>query len=286
MPVLRIFTRVEAAVIEIKSKDNTKFKLWMSLRQNAQGTDQEQVLIDGLRFCRDVLLSGLQPDQAIVSEAASQQPAVRRLLGMLPRQTERYRLSDRLMQRLSPTQQPQGVMLVVPAPMMEPPQLPPDPQGLFLIADQIQDPGNLGSMIRTADAFGFAALLITAGTVSALNDKVLRASMGSVFHIPLYRFADLTAAAQWLHHSHIPILAADLAGDSSLDGRWTPPAALLIGNEARGLTDQARSMADRLIHVPMPGHAESLNAAAAAAVLCYEMMRGREKTEPRQEEQL
>lgn len=272
-------------MIEIRSKDNARFKLWLSLQRTAQGRDPDQVLVEGLRFCQDVLLSGLLPDQIILSETACRQPAIQALADSLPERTERFLISDDLMRRLSQTRQPQGVMLVVPAPPMSAAQVVPDRQGLYLIADQVQDPGNLGSMIRTADAFGFSALLLTVGTVSPLNDKVLRASMGSVFHIPLYRFADLDAVSQWLQCARIPILAADLAGESSLAGSWQAPAALLIGNEARGLSEQARRLADRLIHVPMPGRAESLNAAAAAAILCYELMRRRDRARPQQEDQ-
>ena len=272
-------------MIDIKSKDNSRFKQWMALQRTTNGRDNESVLVEGLRFAHDVLLSGWMPLQAIMSESAWQQSAVQAFRQQLPPQVEQYRISAGLMRRLSPTQPTQGVILVVPAPPLDAANVNPDPHGLYLIADQVQDPGNLGSMIRTADAFGFAALLLTVGTVSPLNDKVLRASMGSVFHLPLYRFDDLNAANHWLKRVKIPLLAADLVGESSLSGNWQAPAALVIGNEARGLSAQAMSLADHLIHIPMPGQAESLNAAAAAAVLCYELMRRRDDPRSQQEDE-
>ena len=269
----------------ITSGDNRLFKQWQLLQKPQQAREQGRIFVEGLRLCRDVLASSAAVEAAIISDSALTRPEVSDFLISLPAQIELINLPDQLMQRLSQTRQPQGIALICHSPLIEQPAgdqtgsadlaSPPAAQGLYLAADQVQDPGNLGTLIRTADAFAFDGVLLTAGTVWPLNDKVIRASMGSVFHLPLIQFPELKSLKSWLSRAGIPLLAADLNGESSLDSRLAGPAALLISNEARGISEQARQLADRRLSIPMPGQAESLNAAAAAAILCYELMRGR-----------
>ena len=263
---------------KISSKDNPGFRYLMSLTKPHQARRQQRVLAEGLRLCRDIAMSGISIEQLIVSEQGLAQPDIKNFIISLPGMTGRAmpeitEVSDLLMKRLCQTINNQGIALVCTSPLIEKPQGSPPVNGLFIIADQIQDPGNLGSLIRSADAFGLSGLILTEGTVWPLNDKVMRASMGSVFHLPIYAFQNIKDVADWLAKSSIPVIAADLEGDNLLETGLTSPAAVLISNEAKGLSCQAREITDRLIHIPMPGQAESLNAAAAGAIIAYEMMR-------------
>jgi TrmH family RNA methyltransferase len=146
------------------------------------------------------------------------------------------------------------------------------PSALWLVADALQDPANLGAMIRTADAAGADAVIVGPGTTDPWSPKAVRASMGSVLHLPIVPVADLGAA-------RLPpmcwIALAPRSGKSLYDLDLTGPVALRVGNEKKGLAPEAVAEADEAIAIPMPGRAESLNAAAAVAVCLFEAVRQR-----------
>lgn len=261
----------------IDSRDNKTYRQLAELRRPRMGKADGLVFLEGLRLCADALQSGAVPVFLLLSDKAADLAASRELLSDLPADIEQLRLPDHLFNSLCDTRQPQGIALVCRSPLLDQPSGPPLSAGLYLVAEEIQDPGNLGTMIRTADAFALDGVLLTAGTVYPFNDKVMRASMGSCFHVPLYVMPDVKAVTDWLSAADrpIPLLAADPDGQDIRRSDLPVPAALVIGNEARGLSAEARTLCSQLIRIPMPGCAESLNAAAAAAILCYELMQSR-----------
>lgn len=127
----------------------------------------------------------------------------------------------------------------------------------------------MGTIIRMADAFAFDAVLFTEDSVDPYNEKVLRASMGSCFHIPLISFPDADSVIGKLKENHISSLGAHLHGEPVKDAVFPERTALWIGNEANGLTDSTSAQCDILVKIEMPGKAESLNAASAASILGY-----------------
>ncbi len=141
---------------------------------------------------------------------------------------------------------------------------------LLLIVDRVQDPGNLGTMIRTADAAGAAAVALTPGTVDPLNPKAARATMGALFHLPVAEMhPDRLRAALSAHR--VRLLAADTGGTvTARDAEYTRPLAVAVGNEGEGLAPAWLAAADQVVRIPIAGRAESLNAAVAAAILLYE----------------
>lgn len=148
--------------------------------------------------------------------------------------------------------------------------------GFYVIAEEMNDPGNLGTVIRTAHAAGADGVILSKGSVDLYNPKVLRSTMGSVFKIPVIQNADLAQVTDLMKRSGISIYAAHLKGKKLLyELDLKNGCAFMLGNEARGLSDKAADMCDELVKIPMPGNAESLNASVAAAVLIYEMVRQR-----------
>ncbi len=145
---------------------------------------------------------------------------------------------------------------------------------LVAICEEVRDPGNLGTIIRAADAAGADAVVLTGRTVDPYNPKVVRATTGSLFHLPFSVAGDLSDVVERAHASGLQVLAADVKGDDLLQARaegvLTRPTAWLFGNEARGLEDAALSLADRVLKLPIFGRAESLNLATAAGVCLYE----------------
>ena len=145
---------------------------------------------------------------------------------------------------------------------------------LVVILEEVRDPGNLGTIIRVADAAGADAVILTGRTVDLYNPKVVRSTTGSLFHLPITIDVELEDVLPLARQAGLQIVAADIKGENLLDARESgvlaEPTAWLFGNEARGLTDDFLAMADRSISVPIYGDAESMNLATAAAVCIYE----------------
>ncbi|WP_295818502.1 RNA methyltransferase [uncultured Microbacterium sp.] len=143
---------------------------------------------------------------------------------------------------------------------------------LIAICEEVRDPGNLGTIIRAADAAGADAVVLTGRTVDPYNPKVVRATTGSLFHVPVAVGAELSATVERAHASGLRVVAADVGGEDFLARRdaLSAPTAWLFGNEARGLDDDALALADLSLRLPIYGRAESLNLATAASVCLYE----------------
>ena len=195
---------------------------------------------------------------------------------IIPRGVEVLRLTDEVFASLADTQSPQGI-----AALIEPPVHTLDTViaglPLILIAAGLQDPGNLGTLVRSAEAFGATGVLTTPGTVSAWNQKALRASVGSVFRIPVVPVSPEEVAS--LKNQKVGLLAAVGDADRGVipaqEMDFTQPCAILIGNEGAGLSQDWLEMANARVTIPCPGPVESLNAAVAGSLLLYEASRQR-----------
>ena len=147
---------------------------------------------------------------------------------------------------------------------------------LLLVLENLQDPGNLGTIVRTAEAAGATGILMSRGCADITNPKVTRSTMGSLFRVPFAYTDDLGADLQEMKKKGVRLYAAHLQGSVGLyEEQYTGPTAFLIGNESRGLTDETAGLADRAVRIPMGGQVESLNAAVASSILMYEACRQR-----------
>lgn len=173
------------------------------------------------------------------------------------------------LRRLTDTVTPQGIVAVCRATAASLSDI--DTPRLVVICAQVRDPGNAGTVIRCADAFGADAVLLTTGSVELHNPKTIRASVGSIFHLPVVAGIELSDAVAWCRDQGLQVLAADGGGDllTDLADVLPRPTAWLMGNEAWGLPAEHAALADRIVGVPMWGQAESLNLSTAAAVCLY-----------------
>ena len=147
---------------------------------------------------------------------------------------------------------------------------------LMLVLENLQDPGNLGTMMRTAEGAGVTGVLLSRGCVDIYNPKTIRSTMGSIYRVPFLYTDDLLADMDKLHEKGIRTYAAHLKGKGYYDEEsYQGPTAFLIGNEGNGLSDELSDKAKQYIKIPMEGQLESLNAAVAAAILMYEASRQR-----------
>jgi TrmH family RNA methyltransferase len=236
------------------------------------------VAIEGDNLLREALTSGVPLKTIFLSERVAP-PA------WLPRGVELLLLAEDVFNSAVDTQHPQGIAaLLVPPTWKIESALPANSPGnnvpLLLVAAGLQDPGNLGTLVRSAEAFGATAVLTTAGTVSEWNQKALRASAGSVFRVPVVQAGEeeliaLKSRGVRLLAAIAPNSEAGSASESAAGTDLTLPCALMIGNEGAGLADEFLSLADARITIPTPGRVESLNAAVAGSLLLYEASRQR-----------
>ncbi len=258
----------------VQSKQNARLKELRRAAQHSSAAEGGPVAIEGLKMLGEAHTAGLRIQCVFVAQEAEH------LLDKLPLKPETQVLlvpGDVLCSALA-TETPQPVAALVEPPVWSwenllGPARGPDP--LLVILAGLQDPGNLGTILRSSEAFGASGVVSLPGTVYAWNQKSIRASAGSVFRVPLLRatFQDCVAR---LRQARIRILAstareAGLATDTVLTG----PLALLIGNEGSGVPAEAAAEADGAITIPCPGAVESLNAAVATSVLLYEASRQR-----------
>lgn len=187
-------------------------------------------------------------------------------------------VSDSVFRAISDTQTPQGIMNVVQMPHYELSDLLQGSNTMLLVLESIQDPGNLGTMLRTGEGAGITGVIMNRTTVDLFNPKTIRSTMGSLYRMPFVVSEDLNATIQELKKNKIRLYAAHLKGQISYDEPdYTDACGFLIGNEGNGLSDEVANMADDYIRIPMEGKVESLNAAVSAALLMYECNRQRRR---------
>ena len=181
-----------------------------------------------------------------------------------------------LFNKMCDTKTPQGILCVVRMPEYRLEEMLEGDGGLYLILEDIQDPGNLGTMIRTGEGAGLSGVIMSSHTVDIFNPKTIRATMGSIYRVPYVYVDDLADAIESVKAAGVKTYAAHLDGRIAYDKEnYCGAAAFLIGNEGNGLRRETADMADRYVRIPMLGKVESLNAASAGALFMYEAARQR-----------
>ena len=240
----------------IRSKSNQLIKQTKKLLQKKYR--KTSYLIDGWHLLEEAQKSGAQIEQIFVTEEGLHrlnQPELVKLV------------SPEVLAELSDSVTPQGVVAQLSLPQQEPPgQL----SGKFLVLEDVQDPGNVGTMIRTADAAGYDGVFISEKSADIYSMKVLRSMQGSHFHLPIYR-VDMGKLLEHFKSKQIPVFDTTLSKNSVDYKEIIAPSsfALVMGNEGHGISDFMADQADQLIHISMPGQAESLNVAVAAGILLF-----------------
>jgi len=224
-------------------------------------------VVEGVRLVEEAVNAGWKFQFALYSEGLSERGSI--LLNRLKaKNIEVDEVAGDLLQKLSDTETPQGILGV----LEFNPLLIPEHLDFILIPDQIRDPGNLGTLLRSATATGVQAVLLPPETTDAFAPKVLRAGMGAHFHMPIQSLKWEEIKAQT---KSMDIYIADMNGTSCWEADLRKPLALVVGGEAEGASDEARRLANGKICIPMAGNVESLNAGVAGSVLMFEVIRQR-----------
>jgi TrmH family RNA methyltransferase len=269
----RKMTRMGVSTAAISSRTNARVKQLRAAFSGNTRLSGGLVAIEGDHLLEEALRSGIVPGTIFLSER-------RELPYTLPRSTEILRLTEDVFSSAVETRSPQGVAALIEPPIHKLEDILEQPSPLVLIAAGLQDPGNLGTLVRSVEAFGAAGVLTTPGTVSVWNQKALRASAGSVFRTPIV--AATQAEVTQLQNRGITLLAAvGLQEDGVLSAHeadLSRACAIMIGNEGSGLAPEWLALASARITIPCPGPVESLNAAIAGSLLLYEASRQRAAT--------
>ncbi len=256
----------------ISSPVNPYVKHIRSLAADRKERRRERLFVlEGVRLIADALDSGIDLTLALfVPALLERSPEGQTLLEYLHGMHGAYEATPQVIAAASETVHPQGVVALARWPDLEPTHT-----GIILVADAIQDPGNLGTLLRSAEAVEVAQVLCSTGTVDAYSPKVVRAAMGAHMRLPIQQDLGWDAISEWLAMVE-HVYAAD-AGASMpyYAADWRQRCALIVGNEANGLSDHAQVAATRLISIPMRGRAESLNAGVAGSVILFEALRQR-----------
>lgn len=243
----------------IQSRENPILKQAAKLSKKSAREEQGCFLLEGERLVRDAWERGAVFQRLFIEKTYT---------GFCPEGVETYQLEERLFRLLSQTQSPQGIIAVVQLPHAQVSRLPQDKP--LVVCDRVADPGNLGTIIRTADAAGFGGIVLLPGSVDPFSPKVVRATMGSLFALPIIFLEELSLLKSW------PLVCADLeASQDVYQTDLTAPFALVIGNEANGITPDILQEASVRVKIPMVGESESLNAAVSFGVIAYEALRQR-----------
>ncbi|WP_300659707.1 RNA methyltransferase [uncultured Acetatifactor sp.] len=259
----------------ISSNSNPKVKQIVQWRDSAKERRSAKVfLVEGFKMYEeappgDIREVYLTPEAL---ERAQGHPGLREKLEGTGYET----VSPEAFRKMSDTQAPQGILCAVSQPRYRLEEILDAPSPLLLLLENLQDPGNLGTMLRTGEGAGATGILMSDDTVDIYNPKTIRATMGSIYRVPFVYAGNLTEAIGRMRERQIRVYGAHLAGKRYYDSfSFREGTAFLIGNEGKGLSRSLSEMADSLLKIPMEGKVESLNAAVSAALLMYEAHRQR-----------
>ena len=257
----------------IASTKNEQVKYVQSLVKKGKARrEEDKYVVEGLRICRELNpeeLCALYVTESFLKESGAE--GLGRLNGY-PCQV----VSDNVMKAMADTQTPQGILAVVRQKHYSLEEVLLGKPSCLMILETIQDPGNLGTILRAGEGAGVTGIIMDKNTVDIYNPKVIRSTMGSVFRMPFAYAEDFHGTLKRMKEEGIRLFAAHLEGKNSYDQEnFTVPCGFMIGNEANGLKDETAALADTYIRIPMLGKVESLNAAVAASVLMFEAARQR-----------
>ncbi len=254
----------------ITSRENPLIKLVAALQVSSEKRKRNGLFVlEGLRICKDACDNGIKFDKLIVSDAAVEKYAADTEKFSLI-SDECYKIPDSLFKKISDTKTPQGIIAVAKMPVTASCGI--DKNGKYIALENVADPSNLGAVSRTAEALGVNGIILSSDGCDPYSPKALRASMGTLLRVPVFvteSFAETLKSTGLKRYACV----VDKTAESIKEQSFENGSVVMIGNEANGLTDSAKQSADVLVTIPMTGRAESLNAAAAAAIAMWEMMK-------------
>lgn len=260
-------------MIEIKSRKNPLIKEIKSLYRKKERKNKGLFIVEGIKIIEEIIDRKYSFRAIIYTDLILENHDGRQLLFKMGNIKNLVHVPDDIFREISDTENPQGILGVANIPINNIEKLDLNTAKFLLYLDRVQDPGNMGTIIRTADAFKIDGIIISEGSVDPYNPKVVRATMGSIFRVPLYFTDDGLSEIKRIKSKGIKIYASSLIASIDIGKiNLKNSSMVIIGNESSGVSDEIYDLSDNLIKIPMPGESESLNAGVAASIIMYEAM--------------
>ena len=256
-------------MVYIESKENNSFKNTKKLKERKNRNKSSKYIIEGFRLVQEAFKANVSIDYLIVTEDAIGK-IDQYLSDYISSDIKIYKICENLFKELVSTKNPQGILAVINMNIM-----PLKYNGdFYLLCDKLQDPGNLGTIIRTSHAAGVQGIILTKGTVDIYNEKTIRSTMGSIFYIPIHYDDDNLSLVKSLKGEGFSLVVTSLETNKDFfEEDLRGKVILTVGNEGNGVSTEVMNLADTKVKIPMPGNAESLNVAIATSVIMYEKVR-------------
>jgi RNA methyltransferase, TrmH family len=268
--------------MKITSRDNSLLRQARAVRD---GKVDELIYVEGLRLAAEALRSKLVLEAVLFSEQLANKEKAGATIDELAKASPRVgSVSEKLLESISYTKTPQGIVVLAQRPESSKQRLTASltKRPLLVVLHQINNPVNVGAILRTAEAAGAGGIITTQNTSDPFSPKSLRGAMGSAFRLPIWRNASFGEAIEWCHSRQIKLVGTDAGANlHHTDWDWTQATALVLGPESTGLNDDELRVADQTVSIPMHGEVESLNVSVAAGILLYEAARQRSLDTPR-----
>ena len=260
----------------VTSLQNLAVKQVVALQQKKRRDESGLFVVEGVRLVEELLASNWEIEFGLFTEAAAKQQRAAAVIAEANCRCRMTAVSDSVFTKVSETDHPQGILMVARQVTLSLERLLEASQPLIMVIDGVQDPGNMGALLRTADAVGADGVVVTDGSADPYNGKALRASMGSLFHVPLSVGVTRENLLVTLRKTGVRLYATALEqADEYLQANYQGSLAVIFGNEGQGVSEKLLSGAEKNLHIPIYGRAESLNVVVAAAVIMYEAARQR-----------
>lgn len=256
----------------ITSKDNEFVKHVKKLKEKKYREEYGEFLVEGIKMIEEAIAEDAVIKQIVVCDDCKTQSSIPSDLLYEIAKYDCVYVNEKVFNTMTDVTNPQGILAIIEKYPSEENQID-FRENLFLVLDNIQDPGNMGTILRTADSINLSQILVSKGTADQYNPKVVRSTMGAIFRVKVIECEDLTKTLKELKKHKIKVYATDLKTDKSMYDVDYQKSAIVIGNEANGVSTEILNLADEKIKIPMSGKTESLNAAVATSVLLYEAIR-------------
>ena len=254
----------------ITSKDNEIIKHIKKLKDKKERDISGEFIVEGIKMLEEAINEGADIKTVVVcDDCLGNSKIATDLLYEIAKENIIY-VPEKIFKLISDVKTPQGILAIIKK--NDENKIKYD-DNLFLILDNIQDPGNLGTIIRTADSINLKQIIVPVGSADCYNPKVVRSSMGAIFRVRVIEVQNLANTIKEMKKNNVKILATDLRTDKSIYDVEYNKSAIVIGNEANGVSEEVLALADERIKIPMEGKTESLNAAVATGIILYNAVR-------------
>ena len=255
----------------ITSKDNSLIKHIKKLKDKKERDKSGEYIIDGIKLIKEAINEKVKIKQIIICEDGNKTDFIEKNLKYELAKQECIYVPENIFNMISDVENPQGILAVVEKENIE--KVIDYSEDIILALDDIQDPGNLGTILRTADSVGLKQILVSKGTADAFNPKVVRSTMGAIFRIKIIECEDLEKTLKEIKKHKFKVVVTSLQTENSIYEINYNKKVIVIGNEAKGVEKDIQELADEKIKIPMLGKTESLNASVATGIVLYEYVR-------------